>query len=297
MEALHKSCALLKGAPAPRAFLLCARSLASSTESWRFDGTGQSVPDLSARDRLYPNHQPLNFIQRGAVAVFSAFGAALRPERADLVAALGETTGSTAFRAMQSRMLQSTVGRRILAEKPRITDAVLDQAASQAPGTLGHAYGQYMGRRHFRADERPPVRFLDDRELAYVAQRARETHDLWHVLFNCPTTVLGELTLKGLEFVQTGLPMAALSVAGAQWRLKQEDRVRLNSQLLPWALRAGSECADLMCIYYEEHFQENLETLRQRWRITPAPLVARAGALATSHADGSKALVASQPPV
>lgn len=83
-----------------------------------------------------------------------------------------------------------------------LQDAVLDAAASQPEGTFGHAYGHFMGRRHFRADERPPVRFLDDRELAYVAQRARETHDLWHVLFNCPTTVLGELTLKGLEFVQ-----------------------------------------------------------------------------------------------
>ena len=69
-------------------------------------------------------------------------------------------------------------------------------------GTFGHAYGQFMGRRHFQADERPPVRFVDDAELAYVAQRARETHDLWHVLFDCPTTVCGELALKALEFVQ-----------------------------------------------------------------------------------------------
>lgn len=61
------------------------------------------------------------------------------------------------------------------------------------------------------------------------------------------------LTKEGLP-VQTGLPMAALSVAGAQWRLRPEDRMRLNTQLLPWALRAGSGCADLMCIYYEEHF-------------------------------------------
>ena len=56
-------------------------------------------------------------------------------------------------------------------------------------------------------------------------------------------------------WLQTGLPMAALSVAGAQWRLKPKERVRLNTELLPWALRAGNHCSDLMCLYYEEHFK------------------------------------------
>lgn len=46
------------------------------------------------------------------------------------------------------------------------------------------------------------MRFIADEEVAYVAARSREVHDLWHVLFRCPTTVLGELALKGMEFVQ-----------------------------------------------------------------------------------------------
>ena len=89
-------------------------------------------------------------------------------------------------------------------KKAALQDEVLGAATDLPAGTFGHAYGQFMGRRHFKADERPPVRFVDDAELAYVAQRARETHDLWHVLFDCPTTVCGELALKGLEFVQVG---------------------------------------------------------------------------------------------
>jgi hypothetical protein len=28
-----------------------------------------------------------------------------------------------------------------------------------------------------------------------------------------------------------------------------------------------------MCIYYEQHFEEDLQELRARWRITPAPPV------------------------
>ena len=46
------------------------------------------------------------------------------------------------------------------------------------------------------------MRFLDDEELAYVATRAREVHDFWHVLFGCHTNSFGELALKAVEFVQ-----------------------------------------------------------------------------------------------
>jgi ubiquinone biosynthesis protein COQ4 len=48
--------------------------------------------------------------------------------------------------------------------------------------------------------------------------------------------------------------MTALSVLGANWRLKPEDRTRLVTELVPWGLRAGSRSADLMCLYYEKHF-------------------------------------------
>ena len=74
------------------------------------------------------------------------------------------------------------------------------------PGTFGHAYAQFMGSRNFQADDRPAVRFLEDPELAFVAARAREVHDFWHVLFGCHTNVFGELALKAGEFVQVSCP-------------------------------------------------------------------------------------------
>jgi hypothetical protein len=47
---------------------------------------------------------PLNGWQQAAVAVGAAVGAALDPSRADLVAAVGETTGSLAFQRILGRM-------------------------------------------------------------------------------------------------------------------------------------------------------------------------------------------------
>ena len=49
--------------------------------------------------------------QKAAVAFGSAFGALLDPRRADLIAALGETTGKPAFERVLQRMKNSAEGR------------------------------------------------------------------------------------------------------------------------------------------------------------------------------------------
>jgi len=105
-------------------------------------------------------------------------------------------------------------------------------------------------------------------------------HDLWHVLFACDTTVLGELALKAVEALQTGLPSAALAALAGPLRLPRRRRAAYAAVYLPWALRAGSRAADLMCIRYEAHFEAPLDELRARWRLEPAPAHAHALALA-----------------
>jgi len=58
-------------------------------------------------------------------------------------------------------------------------------------------------------DERPPVQFVDNVELAYIMRRYREIHDLVHVVLGQPTNMLGEVTVKMFEGLQTGLFMCA----------------------------------------------------------------------------------------
>lgn len=53
----------------------------------------------------------LNGWQQAAVAVGSAVGAFFGPRRADLIAALGETTGRPAFEKVLERMKKSPEGR------------------------------------------------------------------------------------------------------------------------------------------------------------------------------------------
>ncbi|KAG9137078.1 hypothetical protein Leryth_024505 [Lithospermum erythrorhizon] len=214
---------------------------------------------------------PLSKWQQAAVAVGSAFGALLDPRRADLIAALGETTGKPAFEKVLQRMKGSPEGRAILAEQPRIISSAVGHAWDLPPNTFGAAYARFMGSRNFSPDDRPPVRFMETDELAYVVMRAREVHDFWHTLFGLPTNLIGESALKVIEFEQMLLPMCVMSVVGGTFRFNGRQRKLFYHHYFPWALNAGRNSTDLMCVYYERHLDEDLDDVRRRWGITPAP--------------------------
>lgn len=116
-------------------------------------------------------------------------------------------TGAAALAKMRARMLASEEGAAILRERPTVTSETARALAALPPSTFGGAYHAFMAKRGFSPDDRPAVRFVDDPDLAYVARRAREAHDFWHVLFGCPTTVLGELALKGVELAQVSVKL------------------------------------------------------------------------------------------
>ncbi|KAK6788525.1 hypothetical protein RDI58_012323 [Solanum bulbocastanum] len=191
--------------------------------------------------------------------------------RADLIAALGETTGKPAFDRVLERMKKSPEGREILLERPRVISTNVGHAWDLPDNTFGAAYARFMGSRNFSPDDRPPVRFMETEELAYVAMRAREVHDFWHTLFDLPTNLIGETALKVIEFEQMLLPMCLMSVLGGTARFSDKQRSLFYQHYFPWAFRAGARSTDLMCVYYEKHFHEDLEDVRRKWGIIPAP--------------------------
>jgi ubiquinone biosynthesis protein COQ4 len=67
--------------------------------------------------------------------------------------------------------------------------------------------------------------------------------------------------------------MCFLSVVGGTIRLNPSKRDVLLRDYLPWALKAGRASSDLMCIYYEDHFHEDLADVRKKWGILPAPAI------------------------
>jgi ubiquinone biosynthesis protein COQ4 len=171
-------------------------------------------------------------------------------------------------------MLDHPVGRQILAEKPQITPETLplEKLLQQyPPGTLGHEYAEFMSSHGFGSDNRPSVRFIDDPELAYVMTRYRQVHDFWHVLSGLETDVFGEIALKWFEFMQTGLPMAALSTMAFPFKLSLKEQAILTRVYLPWAVECSKSCVFLMNVYYEQILDRNVVELREEFGFVKPP--------------------------
>eukprot|EP01124_Arcella_intermedia_P000851 TRINITY_DN1044_c0_g1_i2.p2 TRINITY_DN1044_c0_g1~~TRINITY_DN1044_c0_g1_i2.p2 ORF type:complete len:135 (-),score=35.53 TRINITY_DN1044_c0_g1_i2:462-866(-) len=128
-----------------------------------------------------------------------------------------------------------------------------------------------METRGFISDERPTVRFVDSEELAYVMARYREVHDFWHVLSGLDTSVLDEVALKYFEFLQTGLPMCALSGLFGPLAMDFSSKVKLVKEYLPWVTRLSQQTPFLMNIYYEQHLTKPISLLRKEWGFTLPP--------------------------
>jgi len=224
----------------------------------------------------------LSLFQRVGIAVHSATSALADPTKADAVAALGEVTGHVALKGVCDRMANDPTGQRILRDKPIVDTSNIDFASlrrgdSSSPDssnvTFGHAYASFMDYHGFDPEERSDVKYISDPELAYVMLRYRQIHDFSHVLCNLPPTVLGELALKWVELIQTNLPVAALSVSFGPLQLSSKEKHLYQTVYKPWALRVGRKANFLMNVYFEEEFDQDLDMLRKRLNIEPAPSI------------------------
>lgn len=195
------------------------------------------------------------------------------PYRDDMVAALGELTSGNALLRMRQKMTQSNEGRQILLDRPRVNlKSINFQNIKNFPdNSFGKSYYNFMTKYNITPDSRKETRFISDSELSYVIQRYREVHDMWHVLFSLPINLFGELALKSVEFLQTGLPMPGLSALLGPLALNMNQKAVFLSKVLPWAIYNASRSVDLMSVYYEMHLKTDLNSFRRDLGITPFP--------------------------
>eukprot|EP00795_Rhopilema_esculentum_P010320 gene10320-19018_t len=252
---------------------------------------------------LYAGHEPTTLLQRCALAVGSALMGLKEPTRSDMIAVLGETTGHSALRNLHQQMICDSVGQQILRERPLVnsTSINMEYLRSLPNGTFGKEYTKFMDGCNISADTRDPVRFvdheelvrfvdheelvrfvdheelvrfLDHEELAYVMLRYRQIHDFTHLLTGFPSvSVQNEIAVKWFEMVHFGLPMCALAAIFAPVRLSSSERAILQRNIIPWALYAGYRSKLLLNVYFEKHFEQNIDEFRTDIGLIPSPCI------------------------
>jgi ubiquinone biosynthesis protein COQ4 len=168
------------------------------------------------------------------------------------------------------------LGRQLLLDKPLISTSTVDLAylSSLPDETFGKQYAIFLASHQFSPDERSRVRFMADAELAYIMTRYRQVHDFWHVLFDVPISVLGEIALKWVEFYVTGLPVCYMSGVFGPLKLSVEEKRILDQVGIPWARQASEAFKDnqlLLTFKYESHFSSNIQDIRDKLQVIKAP--------------------------
>lgn len=248
-------------------------STASYEESESGPQDGHDTDEVSSKQEKYPGHRPTTIFQKALLTVGSAAMSLYDPGRGDMIATLGDVTAYPALRSIKQKMEADPVGKQILLEQPVInTHTVSIDYLGGLPGnTFGKEYWRFLSKHGFSPDGRLPVHYVDDPDLVYVMLRYRQCHDLFHTILGMKPNMLGEVAVKWVEAIQTGLPMCAMGAAFGPLRLGPVHRQKYLSTYLPWAIRNGRNGKMLMCVYFEKHWERDLQELRDELNIEPPP--------------------------
>lgn len=169
----------------------------------------------------------------------------------------------------------SRTGARLLAERPRVLDRLRDHEglAALPAGSLGRAYLDFMTKGGLTPDGLveasevlgPEHDGADD--AAWIGQRMRDTHDLWHVVTGYRGDLIGESSLLAFTYAQTRTRGIGLLAVVAMVQASDPDVRRLIIDGFVRGLRA----AWLPVVAWEEWLADDLELVRARLRVGPPP--------------------------
>ena len=150
-------------------------------------------------------------------------------------------------------------GAKLVHDKPAIDSSTVDWDRLRAlpETTLGGAYARYLDDNGLDPDlfQAPPG--LPE-PLKFIAQRIRQTHDLWHVLTGYRPDVPGELALQGFTFAQLRMPSALLiATLGTLFKAPTHARRVLDG------FRRGRDAKYLPVVRFETMWERDLEDVRR----------------------------------
>ncbi len=184
-----------------------------------------------------------------------------------------ELTGRGRFRAIAAEVAADEEGRELLRDRPELRSDRVDYDALRRlpPETLGAAYVGHLDRNGLSADSQAaPTSHIDDDEMAYLMRRFRQTHDVWHAVIGLGTAGHEEVLVHAFSWGQCRLPVSAMiMLGGVPKHFVLERRWGALRRALREAHRSGRAAAPLMPVYWERHWDEPLEGVRARYRITP----------------------------
>jgi ubiquinone biosynthesis protein COQ4 len=207
-------------------------------------------------------------LTRVRLGVGAALSLARDPNDTEQVFILARAFDGDSLPRIRRELVRSAQGRQLLAERPAIDTRHVDFAQLRAlpADTLGGAYARMLQERNLDPDLFLPPKLIDP-ELGYIAQRIRQTHDLWHVLTGLSTSVPSEIALQAFTYAQLRQRFSRVIAIGGTllFALRYPFLFKLTSH---W-YRAGLRTPFLLAERWESQWQEPLAAVRERLGLQP----------------------------
>lgn len=196
------------------------------------------------------------------------------PQVFTLIEALSGNTIARVARKME----KSQGGQRILATQPAIVSQLEDREALRRmpEGSLARTYLAFLesegisaaGIRDAQERGRSGTKVLSPAQ-AYVSERLRDTHDLWHAVTGYHGDVLGETALLAFSLAQTWNPGIAVLVALGLWKTSGAPAA---AALIIDGFRRGRRAAWLPGEAWEELLAQPIGEVRARLNVGAPPV-------------------------
>lgn len=207
--------------------------------------------------------------------------------------------GRSSRRAFE-RFRQTSMGQQLLQHRPSLIAALaaIEGGAGNPPaGSLADAYRAFLRRQGFQATgamevaQSPLDQVLPDDE-AYVEDRARAMHDLWHVVTGYEGDAFGEVCLVAFRAAQ--VPHLAFAILTLVMLIKPPfpapGAPARRAILEAW--RLGKQAAWLRAAPWEDLLPQDLEAVRRRLRLQPPTVYNTVVAINAGHGPREPAALA-----
>ena len=200
------------------------------------------------------------------------------PNATDQVFVILDALGGRILERTTKNMKADPIGRRMLANPPRLVEKLLDRKAlaTLPENTLAHRYLRFVTNEGITADGLVAAdvrRRITQSDMAFVQSWLRDTHDLKHALTGYHGDLIGEAALLAFDLAQHPSPGLALIVVSAYVRFGA-----ITSELEPNARRIvregflrGLRARTLIQVDYTEALERDLDELRAELRLGPEP--------------------------
>lgn len=148
------------------------------------------------------------------------------------------------------------------------------EALSKLPeDTLGHQFAKHMQAYQLEIVFYPPLEETADDDIAYLRKRARQTHDIHHVVLGFPAIDSGEMAISAFYLSQHNVPLSALLIGfGFLYTiLREPQRIEELMSAIQLGWNIGKQTTKLMGVRWEDYWETPMDEVRKKLKI-PIPV-------------------------